>query len=51
MAFVSMSIEFPVTPIIVPGDTGSERIDVGEPISPSPYSAKLLGWSDEELVK
>jgi hypothetical protein len=23
---------------------------LGEPISPSPYSAKLLGWSDEELA-
>lgn len=26
------------------------RSGVGEPISPSPYSAKLLGWSDEELA-
>jgi hypothetical protein len=47
---VSMSIETPVTPSIVPGDTAAERIDAGEPISPSPYSAKLLGWSDEELA-
>ena len=23
---------------------------MGEPISRSPYSAKLLGWSDEELA-
>jgi hypothetical protein len=27
-----------------------KRSGVGEPISPSPYSAKLLGWSDEELA-
>lgn len=27
-----------------------ERSGVGEPISPSPYSAKLLGWADEELA-
>jgi hypothetical protein len=45
-----MSIESPVTPSIVPGDTAPERIDAGEPISPSPYSARLLGWSDEELA-
>ena len=28
----------------------TEPSGVGEPISPSPYSAKLLGWSDEELA-
>jgi hypothetical protein len=27
-----------------------ERSGAEEPISPSPYSARLLGWSDEELV-
>jgi hypothetical protein len=27
-----------------------KRSGVGEDISPSPYSAKLLGWSDEELA-
>ena len=27
-----------------------ERSGAGEAISPSPYSAKLLGWADEELA-
>jgi hypothetical protein len=27
-----------------------ERSGVGEPISPSPYSARLLGGADEELA-
>ena len=45
-----MTSKSPITPSIVPDDTGAERIGVGEPISPSPYSARLLGWSDEELA-
>jgi hypothetical protein len=45
-----MTSESPAIPSIVPSDTDSDRLAVGEPISPSPYSAKLLGWSDEELA-
>src|SRR4029078_1102550 len=38
------------SPSIAPSIADSGSPDLGEPISPSPYSAKLLGWSDEELA-
>jgi hypothetical protein len=38
------------SPSIAPGIAAVEPSGVAEPISASPYSAKLLGWSDEELV-
>jgi hypothetical protein len=38
------------SPSIAPDIAGSEPSGVAEPISASPYSAKLLGWSGEELA-
>jgi hypothetical protein len=38
------------SPSIAPGISDLEPSGLAEPISPSPYSAKLLGWSDEELA-
>jgi hypothetical protein len=38
------------SPRIGPSIADSGSPDLGEPISPRPYSAKLLGWSDEELA-
>jgi hypothetical protein len=45
-----MSSVSSASPSIAPSIADSEPSRVGEPISRSPYSAKLLGWSDEELA-
>ena len=39
-----------ISPSIAPSIADSGSPDLSGPISPSPYSAKLLGWSDEELA-
>ena len=45
-----MSSVSSASPSIAPSIADSESSGVNEPISRSPYSAKLLGWSDEELA-
>src|SRR5215207_10748247 len=45
-----MSSVSSTSPSIAPSIADSEPSGVGAPISRSPYSAKLLGWSDEELA-
>lgn len=37
-------------PSVAPTIEETTQSGPGEPISRSPYSAKLLGWSDEELA-
>ena len=49
-ASVVMSSVSSISPSIAPSIADSGSSGLGEPISPSPYSAKLLGWSDEELA-
>jgi len=45
-----MSSVSSTSPSIAPSIADSESSGVNEPISRSPYSAKLLGRSDEELA-